>query len=200
MGGVGSGVMTMKITPTRWLALALVGTAAVASACARSEAERTEAGSLDAAGLTTNSIVIATTPGVHVTSTDGRSIRKAMAYRLTPANFAAFMRAAEGLATLERGDSAVRAYLTATVSDAGPIDAEAGRTWLEANQKVRDAIAASGLSVQDYYVASIAVATAERFLNHPKTTPLTPALARNAQLLQSHGSDLARLHQLRRGR
>lgn len=198
MGGVGSGVMTMKITPTWLLALALVATAAVA--CARSEAERTEAGSLDAAGLTTNSIVIATAPGVHVTSTDGRSIRKAMAYRLTPANLAAFMRAAEGLATLERGDSAVRAYLTATVSDAGPIDAEAGRTWLEANQKVRDAIAASGLSVQDYYVASIAVATAERFLNHPKTTPLTPALARNAQLLQSHGSDLARLHQLQRGR
>ena len=114
-------------------------------------------------------------------------------FRLTPANLAAFMRAADTLAALERSDSGVRAYLNVRVSDAGSLDAEAGRLWLESNPRVRNAITGSGLSVQDYYVAAIAMAAAERFLNHPKAAPVTPSLARNALLLQRHGRDLARL-------
>jgi hypothetical protein len=208
LGGVGTGVVTIKITRRWHVALALAAAAAVQSACSRSDAERTaraartasgsvDAGSVDAEEAST-AVFVASAPGVHVTKTDGRSIRKAMAFRLTPAGLAAFMRAADTVAALARGDSVVRAYLNVTISDAGSIDAEAGRRWLEANQKVRDAIRTSGLSVEDYYVGAIAIATAERFLNHPKRTPLTPPLARNALLLQSHGSDLARLHQLRR--
>jgi hypothetical protein len=202
MGGVGTGVVTIKITRALRIALALAGAVVVQSACSRSDAERTAAGSVDAAAIgaeaMSTTMVVASAPGVHVTRTDGRSIRKAMAYRLTPTNLSAIMRAADTVAALARGDSAVRSYLNIAISDAGSPDAEAGRTWLEANQKVRDAIQTSGMSVQDYYVGAIAIAAAERFLNHPKSTPLTPPLARNALFLQSHGTDLARLRQLRR--
>jgi hypothetical protein len=66
-----------------------------------------------------------------------------------------------------------------------------------ANAKARDAIESSGMTVADYYVASISIANAEQFLNHPKSVAATPALARNARLLQSHGRDLARLHAMR---
>jgi len=197
MGGVGTGVVTIKITPVLRVALALACAVVVQSACSRSDAERTAAGSVDSEALSITAVV-ASAPGVHVTRTDGRSIRKAMAFRLTPTNLAAIMRAADTVAALARGDSTVRSYLSVTISEAGSPDAEAGRTWLEANQKVRDAIQTSGLSVQDYYVGAIAIAAAERFLNHPKSTPLTPPLARNALLLQTHGSDLARLRHLKR--
>jgi hypothetical protein len=207
MGGVGTGVVTIKITPTWRVALALAGAAVAQSACSRSDAERSAAGSVDARSVDAGPVdaealsataVVASAPGVHVTRTDGRSLRKAMAFRLTPTNLAAIMRAADTVAALARGDSAVRAYLNVAISDAGSPDAEAGRTWLEANQEVRDAIRSSGMSVQDYYVGAIAIAAAERFLNHPKSTPLTPPLARNALFLQSHGSDLTRLRQLTR--
>src|SRR5262249_6625255 len=132
MGGVGTGVMTIKITPRQCIALALVSAAVAASACSRIEAERTEPGPVDASAAMT-------APGVQITRTDGRSLRKATTFRLTPANLAAFMRAADTLASLERSDSAVRDYLNVTISDAGSLDAEAGRRWLEVNPKVRNA-------------------------------------------------------------
>jgi len=198
MGGVGAGVMTIKITPRQCVALALVSAAVAASACSKSEAERTESGSVDASAAMATDIVATTAPGVQITRTDGRSLRKATTFRLTPANLAAFMRAADTLASLERSDSAVRDYLNVTISDAGSLDAETGRRWLEANPKVRNAITASGLSVQDYYVGAIAIAAAERFLNHPKAAPVTPPLARNALLLQRHGRDLVHLRELGR--
>jgi len=190
--------MTIKITPRQCVALVLVSAAVAASACSQSEAERTESGSVDASAAMATDIVATTAPGVQITRTDGRSLRKATTFRLTPANLAAFMRAADTLASLERSDSAVRDYLNVTISDAGSLDAEAGRRWLEANPKVRNAITASGLSVQDYYVAAIAIAAAERFLNHPKAAPVTPPLARNALLLQRHGRDLVHLRELGR--
>jgi hypothetical protein len=182
----------------RWVALTLVSAALAASACSRSDAERTASGLVDAAAANTMDVVAAAAPGVQITRTDGRSLRKATMFRLTPTNLEAFMRAAESLAALERNDSTVRAYLNVTVSDAGALDAEAGRRWLEANPKVHGAITSSGLSVQNYYVAAIAIAAAEQFLNHPKTVPVTPPLARNALLMQQHGRDLVRLRQLRR--
>jgi hypothetical protein len=137
-----------------------------------------------------------TAPGVQVTQTDGRSVAEAGVYRLTEENFAAFMVAAENLTDLERHDPEIRQYLGVSVSNAGAPDAEAGRHWLVANARVRHAIETAGLKVGDYYVASISIANAEQFLNHPKSVTPTPSLARNARLLQSHGQDLARLRAL----
>lgn len=199
MGGVGSCVMTIKITLRRRATLALVGFAGLQAACSgRDWRARAEGGSVDA-GVTvqTAAIAAAITPGVHVTRTDGKSVTDAAVYRLTEQTFAAFMTAAESLASLERRDPGVRDYLAANISDAGAPGADAGRKWLEANDAARRAITATGLTVTDYYVASISIASAERFLNHPKSVPTTPALARNARLLQSHGRDLVRLHALR---
>lgn len=199
MGGVGSCVMTIKITRGCGVALALAGFAGFQAACSgRDSRAYAEGGSVDA-GVTvqTAAIAAAVAPGVHVTRTDGKSVTDAAVCRLTEETFAAFMTAAESLAALERRDPQVRGYLTANISDAGSPGEDAGRKWLAANDQARRAIAASGLTVTDYYVASISIASAERFLNHPKSVPTTPALARNARLLQSHGRDLVRLHALR---
>jgi hypothetical protein len=191
--------MTIKITLRQRSALALIGLAGLQAACSGKDSRaRAEGGSVDlGAKRRTAAAAFPGAPGVRVTRTDSRSITEARVYRLTTQNFAAFMVAAERLAALERRDPDVRAYLAVNISDAGAPDAEAGRNWLVANAKARHAIESSGMTVADYYVASISVADAERFLNHPKSVPETPALARNARLLQSHGRDLARLRALR---
>ena len=44
-----------------------------------------------------------------------------------------------------------------------------------------------------YFVTSIATAAAARFMDDPKSAPGTPSLAKNAEFLRSHKSDLARL-------
>ncbi len=195
----GSCVMTIKITLGSRCALTLIAVAGLLAACSgRDSQARAEDGSVDA-GATLAPARTATSgaPGVHVTRTDARSVADAGAFLLTDEKLAAFMIAAESLAALQRRDPDVRAYLDVRISDAGVSGADAGRKWLEANEKAGRAIGASGLTVSDYYVASIAVANAERFLNHPKSVRATRALARNARLLQSHGRDLARLHALR---
>ena len=196
MGGVGSGVMTIKITLRRRSALALIGLAGLQAACSGKDSRaQAEGGSLDPGAM--RHTASPGSPGVRVTRTDGASVTEAAIFRLTEKNFGAFMAAAESLVALERRDPAVRAYLAVNISDAGTPGAEAGRNWLIANAKARHAIESSGMSVTDYYIASISVSEAERFLNHPKSVPVTPALARNAKLLQSHGQDLAHLRSLR---
>ena len=198
MGGVGSGVMTIKITPSWRLALALMGFVGVEAACSGGgSTARAEDGVLDDEALQTTAISGTGGPGVHVTRTDGRSVIEAASYRLTEDRFDAFMAAAEGLAALEQQDSVVRDYLDVAVTDAGAPDAEIGRNWLEANVKARAAITQAGLTVREYYVASIAVAQADRFLRAPRSAPRTPVLLKNAKLLKSHASDLARLRELR---
>ena len=193
VGGAGSGVMTMKIT--RWCrgALGLASMAAAAGACSRGEAERSESGDVETAR---SAVVIATpAPGVQVTRTDVSSVVRAATYRLTPENFAAFMKAADSVTSLARSDSAVRARLAVNVSDAGPANADAGLKWLRASQTISAAIESSGLSVDDYYVASIAVVNAEHGLLHPKATT-----DENSEFVRMHTEDLARLHRNNRAR
>jgi hypothetical protein len=185
--------MTKKITRWSRAALMVAAVAGAASACSRSQAERTSSGDVD---RTSGMVVLATpAPGVQITRTDVSSVARAAAYRLTAQNFAAFMKAVDSVGTLARRDSAVRGYLAVSISDAGPANADAGLRWLRANAKVANAIQASGISVDDYYVASIAVVNAEHELLHPKATP-----ADNAEFLRMHTEDLARLHQVNRAR
>ncbi len=149
---------------------------------------------IDTAALTTLGATPATGPGIHVTRTDGKSVTRAMRYELTSDNFSHFLAAADSVVAVASRDSAARAALQSNLTDAGSTDNDAGRKWLEANAPVNTAINQAGISVKDYFVAGIAIAAAERFMADPKAAPPTPSLAKNAEFLRSHASDLQQLH------
>jgi hypothetical protein len=65
---------------------------------------------------------------------------------------------------------------------------------------VRRAIEDGGLSVRDYFVMSIAIAAAARFVDDPAAAPATPATRANAEFLRAHRADLDRLNLERRQR
>ena len=137
--------------------LALISAAAL-SACSRHGNERTASGTLDTSIAKTSAIIDAAGPGVQVTRTDFRSMDKATEYRLTPFNFSRFMAAADSVATRQRRDPAMRQYLAINITDAGSTEADAGLKWLAASPAVTSAINSAGMSVRDYFVASIAIA------------------------------------------
>jgi hypothetical protein len=174
--------------------------AALAACSSRSVNERQASGSLDTSVVKTSALVDAAGPGVQVTKTDSRSMRKATEFRLTPINFSRFMAAADSVVSRETRDPALREYLGANITDAGSADADAGLKWLAANPSVVSAINAGGLSVRDYFVASIAIGSAERFMNTPAAAPPTPTTAENAVFLRQHRGDLERLAALRENR
>lgn len=171
---------------------------ALAAACSRSgEEQRAAAGTVDSAAAQTTAITPAVGPGVQVTRTDAKSVTKALDYELTPENFAKFLAAADSLSAIEGRDAATRTHLSANITDAGSTDLDAGLKWLESNDSVNKAINSAGISVRDYYVASIATAAAARFMDDPKAAPGTPALTKNAEFLRSRKSELARLQSQR---
>ncbi len=86
------------------------------------------------------------------------------------------------------------------ITDAGASDMDAGRKWLDANQSVSAAINNAGISTEDYFVQSLAIAAAERFITDPKAAPPTPVLAKNAEFLGGHQAQLSHLQALRAGR
>jgi hypothetical protein len=182
---------------TRAMFVAALALATFAACSGKEAREQTAAASLD---TVTTSATPAVGPGVHVTRTDAASVRHAMEYELTPQNFSAFLAAADSLAALAGRDSAARTHLNADLSDAAASDADAGLRWLEADSVVNRAINSAGISVKDYFVESVAIAQAERFVGNPKAAPPTPALTKNAEFLQSRAADLERLRALREGR
>jgi hypothetical protein len=139
-----------------------------------------------------------------VTSTDAKSVRLASEYKLTDENFQQFVKASDSLATLRRRDSAVNALLDAQISDAATgtrvMDYDAGVQHLQSNARVNNAIVSTGMSVPDYFVASIAIAQAERFLDNPKAAPPTPALSSNIEFLQAHRAELQAMRTRDKGR
>lgn len=183
----------------RW-ATALTTMATLAACSSGSNGEHSAGGSVDSAVTRTTSITPAAGPGVQVTRTDGASVTKATEYKLTNDNFAHFMAAADSIVALEGRDSTARTYLSQSIADAGSTDADAGLRWLESNGDLSNAINSAGISPRDYFVASIAIAAAERFMNDPKAAPPTPTLTANAAFLKSHTADLERLAALRQGR
>lgn len=132
-----------------------------------------------------------------VTPTDARSVSRATEYRLTEDNFARFLAATDSLTALRKRDASVATLLDQQINDAGSgtqvSDVNAGRQHLENNPAIARAITSSGLSVRDYFVASIAIAQAERFMGNPKAAPPTPALGPNAEFLNAHKAQLGRL-------
>ena len=186
-------------SPSFWrrAATVVLATTVIVACSKRPDVEQTSGGSIDTSVVATTAITQAAGPGVHVTRTDAKSVTRALEFELTAANFAQFMAAADSLATLERRDPTVRSYLDSNLDDAGSKAADAGLKWLEANAAASSAIASTGLSVRDYFVASIAIASAERFINDVAAAPATPTLADNAEFLHAHKEDLSRLQALR---
>jgi hypothetical protein len=127
-------------------------------------------------------------------------VSRATQFELTTDNFARFLAAADSIVALEARSPAVRAYLGKNIADAPSPDADAGLKWLEANSAVSRAISSAGISVKDYFVESIAIADADRFIANPGGAPPTPALGKNAEFLRSHEADVERLKALREGK
>jgi major membrane immunogen (membrane-anchored lipoprotein) len=132
-----------------------------------------------------------------ITASDGKSVTKATEYRLTDDNFRRFIQATDSLTALRARDPQARAFLDQQITDAGVgtqvSDTDAGWKHLESNPAVNNAITSAGISVRDYFVASIAIAQAERFMGNPKAAPPTPALAPNAEFLDAHKAELSAL-------
>lgn len=175
-------------------------TAAVALAACSRDRSRTSAGTLDTATADLTAVTPAVGPGVQVTRTDGKSVTRAMRYELTADNFGRFLAAADSLAALAARDSATRSYLAMDIVGAGSTDPDAGLKWLESNDAVNGAISSAGISTKDYFVQSIAIAAASRFVADPKSAPPTPTLAKNAEFLRTRPADLARLDAERSGK
>jgi len=199
----------VKLVIARRSAAALVLSAAL-MACSRSENSTTDtaAGNVAAAGVAIDTgMSNAATPvaggTAQITPTDAKSVEHATEYKLTDQNFRQFIAASDSLVALRRRDPAVRALFDKEVSDAG-VNTQvgtmnAGRKRLEDNAVIAKAIESTGMSAKDYFVASIAVAQAERFIGNPKGAPPTPTLPANAEFLQKHQAELAALRTLEKG-
>jgi len=183
---------------------AAIALGAALGACSRSENKTTDsaAGNVGAAaGAIDTSMSNAATPiaggTAQITPTDEKSVERATEYKLTDDNFRKFIAASDSLVALRRRDPAVQAMFDKQVSDAGVNTAtttmNAGRKRLEDNPVINNAIVSAGMSAKDYFVASIAVAQAERFMGNPKAAPPTPALPANAEFLRQHQAELTAL-------
>lgn len=179
-------------------------------ACGRSENSTTDsaAGNVGgAAAAIDTGLSNAATPmaggTAQITPADAKSVSDASEYKLTEKNFRQFIAASDSLVALRRRDAAVRAMFDKDVNDAGiTTDAQtrdAGRKRLEENPAIANVIESTGMSARDYFVASIAIAQAERFMGNPKSAPPTAALPGNAEFLQTHQTELSRLRALERG-
>ncbi len=199
----------VKIVFARRAAAAIALGAAV-SACSRSENKTTDsaAGNVGApAAAIDTGMSNAATPvaggTAQITPTDAKSVEHATEYKLTEENFRQFIAASDSLVALRRRDAGVRDLFDKQVSDAGVNTAtstmNAGRKRLEDNPAINNAIAATGMSAKDYFVAAIAVAQAERFMGNPKSAPPTPTLPANAEFLRQHQAELSALRTLERG-
>jgi hypothetical protein len=178
----------------------MAGSAVLAACSSKTPNPQSAAGALDTAALQTNGAPGAAGPAVQVTRTDAKSVSRATQFELTTDNFARFLAAADSIAALEARDPSVRAYLGKNITDAASPDVDAGLKWLEANAAVSRAINGAGMSVKDYFVESIAIADADRFIANPGAAPPTPALGKNAEFLRSHQADVERLKALREGK
>jgi hypothetical protein len=206
---LGDSMRVVNVVVARRTAAAIALGAALA-ACSRSENKTTDsaAGNVGmAAGAIDTGMSNAATPvaggTAQITPTDAKSVEHATEYKLTDENFRRFIAASDSLVALRRRDPAVREMFDTQVSDAGVNTAtstmNAGRKRLEDNPAINNAIASTGMSAKDYFVAAIAVAQAERFMSNPKAAPPTPALPANAEFLRKHQAELTALRTLERG-
>jgi hypothetical protein len=187
--------------------LVLATLALVAMGCSKGDTPK-GAGEVAAIGATADTgNALGATPAAGgmaaVTPADAKAVTTATEYKLTEDNFGKFVAATDSLAALRKRDPKAAAFLAQEISDHGRgtqvSTNNAGRKRLEDNPAVANAIAAAGLSVRDYFVASIAIAQAERFMGNPKAAPPTPTLGPNAAFLNTHKAQLAHLKSVSAG-
>ena len=189
--------------------MAAMTTATLCVACGRSHNRPSDSLASDSATNATaipasdssNGAISATTsavgPGIQVTPTDEHNVNRSFDLKLANDDWAKFLKAADTVAALRARDPQVRQHLDEQIVGAKTDDA--GEKWLESDPKVSAAITSSGLTVKDYYRLGIVIATAERFMNNPKSAPPTPAGRANAEFLRSHKADLDHLQALTQG-
>jgi hypothetical protein len=188
-------------------AVAALALGAALAACSRSENKTTDSagGNVAAAAATVDTgLSNAATPvaggTAQITPMDAKSVEHATEYKLTEENFRQFIAASDSLMALRRRDPQVNAMFDKQVSDAGvntsTDEPNAGRKRLEDNPRINNAIVSAGMSAKDYFVASIAIAQAERFMGDPKAAPPTPTMPQNAEFLRQHQAGLAKIHQI----
>jgi hypothetical protein len=178
--------------------LAFLAAALAAAACSHDNRTTADSASGALASGTDIGHPVSVTPAAggaaQVTATDAKSVRLATEYKLTPENFNRFVKASDSLAVLRQHDGMVNALLNEQITDAGTgtyvSGTNAGVQHLESNAKINNAITSTGMSVPDYFVASIAIAQAERFLESPQAAPPTPTLGENIRFLQAHRAEL----------
>ena len=179
--------------------VAVIATVLAVGACSHKDRSTADsAGGAVSADQSDISHPLSVTPAAggaaQVTATDAKSVNRATEYRLTDQNFGQFVKASDSLAALRKSDSSVARVLDEQISDAASgtrvTATDAGLKHLESNVAVNNAITSTGMSVPDYFVASIAIAQAERFLDNPKAAPPTPALGKNIGFLQAHRAEL----------
>jgi hypothetical protein len=150
------------------------------------------AGAATADTTQATSAITPAAPAPQPTAEDAKVVRDALEYRLTEDNLNKFMKAGSSLAFLRARDSQVRGYLEQLGGSRERND-DAALERLERHAQISQAITDAGLSVRDYYTMSIAIASAQRFIDNPSAAPPTPTLSDNAKFLRDHRQHLAHL-------
>ena len=121
---------------------------------------------------------------------DADLVMAATEFEITDQNFQQFLRASEALSYLRARDASVRAVLeqASAAPDTAPVLEQ-----LESHPQIVQAINGAGMSVRDYYVMSIALASAQRYAANPQAAPPTPVGRKNAEWVQRNKSQVARL-------
>ena len=78
-------------------------------------------------------------------------------------------------------------------------EVDAGVKRLEENPTVNNAIVSAGLSPRDYFVMSIAIASAARAARSPAAALPTPTFQKNAEFIRGKTAELEHLRALREG-
>jgi hypothetical protein len=84
----------------------------------------------------------------------------------------------------------VRGYLESLGGSRAQND-DAALERLERHPQISKAVTDAGLSVRDYYTMTLAIASAQRFIDNPSAAPPTPTLSANAKFLRDHRQHLA---------
>lgn len=131
-------------------------------------------------------------PAPQPTAEDAKVVRDALEFKLTEDNLNKFMKAGSSLAFLRARDPQIRGYLE-SIGGSREKDDDAALERLEGHAQISKAIQDAGLSVRDYYTMSLAITSAQRFIDNPEAAPPTPTLSDNAKFLRDHRQHLAHL-------
>jgi len=182
----------VRCAPTPGVAAILLS---FAVACGGGDAGGAADSAAGAAAVDTTRATNTVTPAAPApvpTAEDSRVVRDALSFKLTQDNLSKFIKAGSSLAFLRARDPQVRGFLEQMGGTRASGD-DAALERLEGNAQISKAITDAGISVRDYYTMSIAIASAQRFIDNPSAAPPTPTLSDNAKFLRDHKEHLAHL-------